>query len=130
MKKKFSLQTLEMAEAAVKDASNFGLVASVEENDGEISVAYECVSAPCQKDSVAVCWDDVYSIVRSYSSEYEYQLKWLREDVSYLRESLYKHTGAGHIPAILDSGAMKKALKALGLEESFEVKVPAVYVQY
>lgn len=130
MKKKFSLQTMELAEAAAKDAPNFGLIASIEEKDDEISVAYDC-AAPCvQKEVVAICWDDVHSIVRSAYSECEYQMKWLREDVQYLRERLNKHVGAGHFPAVNDAGQMKKALKALGLEESFEVKVPEIYVQY
>lgn len=129
MKKKFSLQNIELAQAAVKDATNFGLDASIEEADGEISIAYECASPVVQKEAVAVCLDDVYSIIRSVASEYEYQLKWLREDVQSTREQFYKHL-SGHIPAILDAGQMEKALKVLGLGDSFEVKKPSVYVQF
>ena len=130
MKKKFSLQTMELAEAAVKDAVNFGLNASIEEQDGQISIAYEC-PADCKPEEVkAVCWEDVYSIVRAISSEYEYQLKWLREDVSYSREAIFKHINNGHLPAIADAGQMEKALKVLGLGDSFNVVKPTVYVQY
>lgn len=130
MKKTFKLQTMELAEAAVKDAENFGLTASLEEVDGEISVAYCPADSCAEVKPEGVCLDDVYKIARAVAAEYEYQLKWLREDVGYMRESLYKHMSNGHLPSIGDAGAMKKALKALGLEDSFEVRVPAVYVQY
>lgn len=129
MKKKFSLQTMEMAEAAVKDAVNFGLSASVEKKDGEISVAYES-PAVCKTEEVkAVSWDDVYAVMRSVASEYEYQIKWLKEDMKYATDAFYKHL-RGHLPAIADAGQMEKALKVLGLGDSFEVKKPQVYVQY
>lgn len=126
--KKFPLQTMELAEAAVKDAVNFGLTASLQKEGDVISVAYEspAVASPTNQQ---ISWDDVYSVMKSVSSEYEYQLKWLREDVQYAREAFYKHLN-GHIPSITDAGIMKKALKALGLEDSFEVRKPAVYVEY
>jgi uncharacterized membrane protein YkoI len=130
MKKKFSLQTMEMAEAAVKDASNFGLSASMEEKDGEISVAYESPAMCGDKETKAVSMEDVYAMVSSVAREYEYQLKWMREDMSYTRDTLYKHVNNGHIPAITDAGIMKKALKSLGLEDSYQVSTPTVFVQY
>lgn len=121
---------MELAEAAAKDAQNFGLSAKIEEENGEISVAYECPAVCDTKEVKAVCWDDVYSAMRSVSSEFEYQIKWMREDVNYLRDAFYKHAGAGHLPNIGDSGLMEKALKVLGLGDSFEVKKPQVFVQY
>jgi hypothetical protein len=36
----------------------------------------------------------------------------------------------GHLPPIADAGMMKKVLKSLGLEESYEVKAPTIYVEY
>ena len=130
MKKTFKLQTMEMAEAAVKDAESFGLTASLEEVDGEISVGY-CSPEACSTDKAASSptWDDVYAIARNVANEYEYQLKWLREEVDYMQERFSKHTN-GHIPAILDSGQMEKALKVLGLGDSFVVQKPVVWVQY
>ena len=112
MKKKFSLQTMEMAEAAVKDAINFGLSASIEEKEGEISVAYES-AVPVTKEATAVSWDDVYSVMRSVYSECEYQMKWMKEDLRWLSEAFSKHAGAGHLPQINDAGQMEKALKTL-----------------
>ncbi len=128
MKKTFRLETMEMAEAAVKDAENFGLTASLKNVDGEISVAY-CAAEPCQAEEKAVCMADVYNVARALANEYEYQLKWLREDVQSMRDQYYKHL-SGHIPAILDSGRMEKALKTLGLDDSFVVQKPVVWVQY
>lgn len=132
---------MELAEAAVKDAVNFGLSAVIEESDGRISIAYEAPAACSDKEAKAedgedgeeedsLSAEDVYNIVRSVYNSYEYELKWLREDISYMREAFYKHANNGHLPAIGDAGLMKKALKNLGLEDSFEVKTPSVYVQY
>lgn len=122
---------MELAEAAVKDAVNFGLSASIEEKEGEISVAYES-AVPVAKEAAAaaVSWEDVYSVMRSVYSECEYQMKWLREDVNHARDAIFKHINNGHIPAISDAGQMEKALKTLGLGDSFAVVKPAVYVQY
>jgi len=130
MKKKFSLQTMELAEAAIKDASNFGLSASIEEKDGEISVAYDSPAMCGDKETKAVSMEDVYAIVSSVAREYEYQLKWMREDMSYTRDALHKHVNNGHLPPIADSGLMEKALKVLGLGDSFVVQKPSVLVQY
>lgn len=130
MKKKFSLQTMELAEAATKDAPNFGLSASIEEKDGEISIAYDSPAMCDNKETKAVSMEDVYAVMRSVASSYEYELKWLREDMSYTRDAFFKHVNNGHIPAILDGGIMKKALKSLGLEDSYQVSIPTVFVQY
>jgi hypothetical protein len=127
MKKKFSLQTMEMAEAAVKDAPNFGLSAKIEQDDGEISVAYECKSETAEKESLSM--ENVYSIVRSVYSECEYQMKWLREDLGYMRQSFAAHM-KGHLPAVLDAGKMEGAIKALGLADSYNVSKPTIWVEY
>ena len=129
MKKKFSLQSLELAEAAVKDAVNFGLSATLEEADGEVSVAYEAPAVYGGKEEKAVSWDDVYAICRSYASEYQYQLKWVQEDLKYTREAFYNHL-KGHLPSINDAGRMEKALKSLGLEDSYKVNKPTIYVEF
>jgi hypothetical protein len=127
MKKKFSLQSMELAEAAVKDAPNFGLSATIEQENGEISVAYEVKSDCEEKEELSM--DNVYSIVRSMYSESEYQMKYLREDMGYMRESFAKHM-RGHFPSITDADKMQTALKALGLGESYNVQKPTIYVEY
>lgn len=119
---------MELAEAAVKDAENFGLTAKVEQSDGEISVAYEMPASCDKKEATAVCWDDVYAICRAYASEYQYQLKWVQEDLKYTREAFYNHL-KGHLPSINDAGKMEKALKNLGLEDSYNVVKPSIYVE-
>jgi hypothetical protein len=130
MKKSFSLQTMELAEAAVKDAENFGLTASIEKNGEEISIAYDSPAMVSDKPEQYMTTAEAYSMMKNYASEYEYQMKWMREDLGYMRENLFKHINNGHLPAISDAGMMKKALKSLGLEDSYEVKTPAVFVQY
>ena len=130
MKKKFSLQTMELAEAAVQDAANFGLQAVLEQSEGEISVAYESPAGCSDKEEKSMSMEDVYAVVRSVASEYDYQLKWMREDAAYTREALYKHMNNGHLPAIKDSGKMEEALKALGLANSYSVAKPTVWVEY
>jgi hypothetical protein len=47
-----------------------------------------------------------------------------------MRESFSKHVNDGHLPSISDAGMMKKVLKSLGLEDSYEVKTPTIFVQY
>lgn len=118
---------MELAEAAVKDAPNFGLSATIEQENGEISVAYEVKSEYEEKEPLSM--ENVYSIVRSMYSESEYQIKYLREDMGYMRESLSKHM-RNHLPSIADAGKMKAAIKALGLEDSFQVATPVVWVEY
>lgn len=127
MKKKFSLQSMELAEAAVKDAPNFGLSATIEQENGEISVAYEVKSEYEEKEALSM--ENVYSIVRSMYSESEYQMKYLREDMGYMQKSLAKHM-IGHFPSITDAGKMEVALKALGLADSYNVSKPTIYVEY
>lgn len=133
MKKKFSLYNMELAEAALKDAVNFGLKASIEKNGEEICIAYESPSDPSEKeddDESEDMKEEIYSMIKYVRGEFEYQMKWMREDMAYMRQDLYKHMNNGHLPAISDAGMMKKVLKSLGLEDSYEVKTPAVYVQY
>lgn len=129
--KTFSLDNLELATAAVEDAKNFGLKAFLKTEEGKPVVSFESIAdAYGEKEEKPCCMSDVYNVMRSLSSEYEYQLKWIREDLSYMREALYKHTSSGHLPPIQDAGKMKEALKKLGLGDSYEVKTPEVYVQY
>jgi hypothetical protein len=129
--KTFSLDNLELATAAVEDAKNFGLKASLKTEEGKSIVSFESIAdAYGEKEEKPCCMSDVYNIMRSVASEYEYQLKWMREDINYMREALYKHTSSGHLPAIQDAGKMKEALKKLGLGDSYEVQTPTVYVQY
>ena len=127
--KKFSLQNLELAQAALEDAKSFNLSASIEQKDGEISIAYESPAMCENKESKAVSMEDIYAVMKSYSSEYEYQLKWMREDMNYTRDIFYKHM-EGHIPSIKDAGKLQAAINILGLGDSFEVKKAQIYVQY
>jgi hypothetical protein len=128
MKKILPLINMELSEAAVKDAEKFGITAFIEGEGENKVVCFE--SKAYMEDSPKVCVEDMHCMVKAMLSEFEYQTKWMREDISYLRDAFYKHTGAGHLPHIADAGSMTKALKVLGLGDSYKVEIPRVYVQY
>ncbi len=140
MKQSFKILNSEIAEAAIKDAANFGLVATLENKDNETIISYESkadMMAPnegdkeesdcCCKDCCKMC--DVSAMISSVYSEMNYQLKWLREDMRYYNQQFISHM-EGHLPAIKDAGKMQAAINTLGMGDSYEVKKAAVYVQY
>jgi hypothetical protein len=127
---KFQLSTLELSEAAIKDAPNFGLSAKLLEEDGQNFVEFES-KAYCDTPTPPAnpTWDDYYALSKSVYSEMQYQLKWIREDYQYLSKAFYNHQ-RGHIPAILDVGKLQAAINTLGIGDSYEVKRAEVYVTY
>jgi hypothetical protein len=66
---------------------------------------------------------------RGVISEMDYRFKWMNESVAECRKMYYDHL-MGHLPTIKDAGKMKAALKALGLEDSFEVRKPSVIIEW
>ena len=124
---------VELSEAAAKDAVNFGLHAFVEGEGDKRVVIYESKADMGEMDNSEEESDSQESEMQNMKmmcEECSYQIKWMREDVSIMRDQLYKHMSNGHLPPITDAGIMEKALKVLGLGSSFEVKKPSVYVQY
>lgn len=131
MEKTFEIVNPEISLAAVEDAVNFGLKAYLKkENDKNIVVFETSVArSDYMGDSPTVKMDDVYSVLQSYNSEMQYQLKWIREDFSSISKRFEDHMN-GHIPAIKDAGKLQAAINTLGLGDSFQVQKPSVYVQY
>jgi len=127
---KFQLSTLELSEAAIKDASNFGLSAKLIKEDGQNFVEYES-KAYCDTPTPPAnpTWDDYYALSKGIYSEMQYQLKWIREDYQYLSKEFYAHQ-KGHIPAILDVGKLQAAINTLGIGDSYQVRKAEVYVTY
>ena len=129
MKKSFELLNIELSEAAIADAKNFGLEAKLEKQEDKTFIAFESKADYGSEKEESVSYEGVYSIMKSVYSEFEYQLKWIKEDLSYTRELFYKHM-EGHLPSIKDVGKMQGAIDKLGLGDSYEVKKAQVYIQY
>lgn len=127
---KFQLSTLELSEAAVKDAKNFGLSAKLINEDGQNFVEYES-KAYCDTPNPPVnpTWGDYYALSKDIYSEMQYQLKWIREDYQYLSKAFYDHQ-IGHLPKILDGGKMQEAINTLGMGDSYQVRKADVFVTY
>ncbi len=125
--KKIPFFELSVAELAVKDSSNFGLKASLLKEDDKVFVTYEESKADycCKPD----CPPDFGDIYRSIRNDLDYELKWVREDLRYQSERINAHL-AGHLPPIKDVGLYNKALKTLGLEDSFVAEKQRVYIEY
>lgn len=54
-------------------------------------------------------------------------ISWLQSQLSDLWQAFWKHTQDGHLPPIEGAGQMIKALKALGLDESYDVQKKVIY---
>lgn len=127
---KFQLSTLELAEAAIQDAKNFGLSAKLVKQDDQTFIEFES-KAYCDTPTPPTnpTWDDYYALSKSVYSEMQYQLKWIREDYQYLSREFFAHQ-KGHIPAILDVGKLQAAIDTLGIGDSYQVKKAEVYITY
>lgn len=55
------------------------------------------------------------------------RINFLREDYYRLSDEIWKHKMDGHLPKLEGAGQMKKALKALGLDEDYEVQKKVIY---
>ena len=122
-----------MAEAAVQDAVNFGLSATLVKADDQTFVEFESKADSygekecCKPEPVSK--EDLYMFMNSVMSEVNYQLKWVKEDISWLNKAFNEHQ-KGHIPAVVDVGKMQKVIDALGLGDSYKVEKMSVYVSY
>lgn len=64
----------------------------------------------------------------SYVYEHiDYKFKYLREEMSYMMQVFQNHM-KGHLPKVKSNEQLKKAIKALGLEEEYEVYKPQISV--
>jgi len=89
----------------------------------ELLAAVEELKAYCDQKEVNVSCDCACRL-----SETESVLRWLREDLNYLKESFYKHKEGGHLPPITTVEQLSRALNVLGLEEEYEVKKKQIYL--
>jgi hypothetical protein len=124
MKHKIGFLNIETATAAVDDAKNLGLSANMIQERGEFAVEFESMASYEASRS-----EPTTENLRSLMSEIDYRFKWMSESISEYRKMYYDHL-VGHLPAIKDAGKMKEALKALGLEDSFEVRKPSVTIEW
>lgn len=118
----------EVATAALEDAKNFSIQNAELQNNGE-QIELSFASLDCCEKPTAPTWADFDSLWSSMRREMEYEMKWLREDLSYYHKRFNDHM-KGHLPPILDAGKMQGAIKALGMDDSYEVKKASVYVEY
>jgi len=129
MKQKFLISEAS-SKAALEDAKNFNLSATLEKEDDQLFIAYES-KAYCDTPTPPAnpTWDDYYALSKSMYSEMQYQMKWIREDYQYLSQAFRDHE-VGHLPKILDGGKMQAAIDTLGMGDSYQVRKADVYVQY
>jgi hypothetical protein len=130
MKNKFQISEASST-AALEDAKNFGLLATLEKEDENLFIAYESKAycdAPCDKPTNPT-WDDYYALSKDLYSEMQYQLKWLREDINYYSQAWREHQ-VGHLPKILDAGKMQAAINTLGIGDSYTVRKAEVVISY
>ncbi len=80
--------------------------------------------------AIAYCVDvEAATVPAASKSDVEYlesRLRWMQEDLNYVREMYYKHM-EGHLPKIVGATAMQKALKAIGLDGDYEVEKKTIY---
>lgn len=55
------------------------------------------------------------------------QVRYIYQELSYMREALYGHISNGHLPPIEGAERLSKALKVLGLDGDYEVKKQVIY---
>ena len=62
----------------------------------------------------------------SYVSDLSMSMQYLSNDMTRLYENANRHMD-GHLPPLKGAGNMKKALKALGMEDDYSVQSPTIY---
>lgn len=96
--------------------------AEIKENINKVkeSKAYGEDTVSCDKlDYLCHSCDNLYSMI--------YALRdYINESDSRIWDALYRHQ-TNHVPS-LQAGPMKKFIKAVGLEDSFEVVKPQIYI--
>lgn len=68
--------------------------------------------------------EDKYNAIFDY---FQRSIGRLADYIFAIEDELYRHK-EGHIPK-LNAGAMQKLLKSVGLDDSYEVKKPVIYVK-
>lgn len=140
MKHSINFLSKEVALAAVEDAINFGLKAKVIEKDSSTVLEYESSLAngigmpdieddDIEDDDREDSDSNVKMIMSDMQNQFTYEMKWMREDLSFMQRQFNEHL-SGHLPAIKDASKMEDALKALGLAKSFEVRKPSVTIDW
>jgi hypothetical protein len=131
MKQKINFFNKETAEAALAEAKAIGWSAEIVDGDGGAVLEYESLASYADEPekSKAASEEEMYNIYRSLSQEMEYRFKWMNENIDGVRKMFFDHA-IGHLPPIKDAGKMSAALKSLGLEDSFEVRKPSVYIEW
>ncbi len=129
MKKILEFVNVDVAKAAVEDASNFGLTALFETVDEKPTLSFESKASLCCEAPATPSIEDFKNFVSYVNSELEYRLKWMREDLAYASQRFNQHM-EGHLPPIKDAGKLQAAINTLGMGDSYEVKKATVYVQY
>jgi hypothetical protein len=129
MQKSFQIINSEISLAAVQDAKNFGLEAVLKTENGLDFIHYSNSNSYPELKVNSATPADADKIYAQFSSELQYQMKWLREDYNYLAKQMSEHM-KGHLPAIKDAGLMEKALKVLGLSDSYAINKPTIYIEY
>jgi len=68
--------------------------------------------------------DQKLALVHSHiNSNAEY----IHDRINRLQQALYSHTEKGHLPPIEGAGRMQKALKAVGLDDDYQVQKKTIY---
>lgn len=80
--------------------------------------------------AIAYCADVAVEVVPAVSkSDIDYlesRLRWMQEDLNYVRTMYYNHM-EGHLPKIVGATAMQKALKAIGMDGDYQVEKKTIY---
>lgn len=126
MGKTITFLNKDVAEKALQEALGFDANAKLTQNEETFVVSF----ASCCGPNDGCSQGERDAIYQAVFNEFNYEMKWVKEDLNYLRERLNKHIDNGHLPPISDAGKMKGALKALGMSDSYQVQTPSVYVQY
>ena len=131
--KKLKLASQEIAELAANDAENFGISASVQKDGDDFFVEYSQVKASYGEEKEDEEEDEAnekeYYKYKAAIQDFEWVLKWMKEDMEYTRKAFYQHL-EGHLPPIKDVAKLQNAIDILGLGDSFEVAKKTIYVEY
>jgi hypothetical protein len=108
-------------------------IESETDEDGVITVSYAIEEARCDKEKYATVEDvdeKIHSVVWSMADalmkEVQWQMNWINSEIDYLYTRFYRHED-GHLPSIKSPAQMEGALKALGINEDYEVKKKVIY---
>ena len=128
MKKTFKILSEAVAQSAVDDGNKLGFQAEssqLEDGTYEISYASSYDEPTTQEETAKPTYDDLGYMRK----EFAYEMKYMREDMAYMSQSLMEHK-KGHLPPFADAGKFKAALETLGLGESYDVRKPTISVEY